>query len=110
MAIETVTIDGQQYWIHQLESSYASDCLGNPHYLGFDYLADDIVVLPPRVNEEGNIYYTHEKMEYLEDEFIAYCRVELKADGKPVSVAHLNGDKFDSTPENLEFIYSQEMY
>ena len=109
MTLETVSIGGDQYFIHQLHNSYAVDTIGNPHYLGEDYLQECVEVIPPRVNGEGNIYYTHNDMDSLEDEFIAYCRVELKTDSLPIAVCHENGDKFDCTPENLRFVYDREM-
>ena len=110
MAIETVVIGGEKFFIHQTNPSYGVDEIGNPHYLGLDYLAIDLEILPPHVNKEGNIYYSHNSNNYIEDEFIAFCRIELSEDKSPISVIHKNGDKFDNTPENLDFVYENRMY
>ena len=105
MSIERVVIGGDTFQIHQQLAEYGIDGIGNPHYLGEDYLADSIEVLRPYVTADGNIYYNHDGTDFAEDMFIAYCSVEIAEDMTPVSVKHKNGDLLDNSPQNLEFVY-----
>lgn len=105
MALETVTINGEQFRVHQYEPEYGMDAIGNPYWLGDDYLASDLTVLTPRARPDGKIYYEDRDIDCDEDMFVAFCTVPIIDGSIPVGVRHINGDKFDNTPENLTWIY-----
>lgn len=108
MPLETVKIGEQLYHIHQGDPRYGADEIGNPTYLGEDYFAEDIVVLPPRVDDKGNIYYEHNGIQVMEDMFIALCRVEIDSSKTPVDIQHIDGDDFNNEPSNLLFTYEED--
>lgn len=122
MALETVLIDGHQYRIHQVYDQYAIDAIGNPCFIGEDYLKEQIEVLTRdrELTDDGDIKYTFavremdEGFEFIlditqtEDVFIAYCTVELEKDKIPSGVRHINGDKWDNCDDNLEWTYNPQ--
>ena len=106
MALETVLIGGELFRIHQTSPQYGIDNIGNPHFLGDDYRDTELEVLRPQFERDGEIYYEHSDLRMPENVFIAYCSVALKKGEKPDGIKHLDGDKFNNDPANLEWIYS----
>lgn len=133
MAIETVHIDGELYYINQKIPQLGCDELGQGYIFDDDYRT--VTVIRERVDEKGRFYSDVEEVgvrvsdflfkcfgpEYrLCDDtgvpfskvptevFILLCRTEINPTKHPTGVNYLNGDKSDFCSENLEWIYAED--
>ena len=118
MAIEKVLINSETYFIHQEFPAYGIDEIGNPMFLGEDYLKPELLSIDKSLSKEEQVCYTFEVNDFdpdgfkfcydvtqSEDYFIAYCSLEIEGTKNPTSLIHKNGDKWDNSPQNLAWDY-----
>lgn len=119
MALEQVIIKGESYSIHQQFPAYGVDNIGNPYFLGDDYLEPELMAIDKALSKDGKVCFSFTVKQFdesegfvffvdvlqVEDEFIASCLVEIDDNKNPTGIRHKNGDEWDNTIENLEWKY-----
>lgn len=117
--LEKVFIAGQEYSIHQRFPAYGIDEIGNPHFLGDDYLNPELISIDKKPSDDGQPCYSFTLKHFdreegfifwidvtqAEDEFIASCLIEIDDNKNPTGVTHKNGDQRDNCIDNLEWEY-----
>lgn len=102
-----VEINETRYWVNPIETEYGCDELGNLFYLGEDYL--DAIQLRSEVTDQGEFYFVHRdnNKRMREDLFICLCFNPYDKSNVPTEVRHIDGDKLNNTPSNLEWVFDE---